>query len=253
MPSGSRSVRILALAVLVDGNGSLVTLFDGPDDVLRTKRGIAAEKHPGVCGVESQLVDDRHAPLVEVDAKIALDPGKCVFLTDGEHDVVGRHELFAGDLLGGDPPPGIQLVFHDVEQHALELATFADEGLGRTVDDDLDVLFLGVLEFPGRSLEELARLAGDDPDALRAKPHRCAAAIHGRIADTDDQHLLADGLDVLESHRLEPGDADMHMCRIVITTRTASVPCHAVRRCLRKSHRSPRRAACACSRCGGRA
>ena len=38
---------------------------------------------------------------------------------------------------------------------------------------------------------------------------RRAAAVHGRVADTDDQHLLADGLDVLEGHRLEPGDADV--------------------------------------------
>jgi hypothetical protein len=77
------------------------------------------------------------------------------------------------------------------------------------VDDDLDVLLLGVLEFPLGGLEEAARLARHHLDALRAEPERRAAAIHRRVADADDQHPLPDPVDVLERHRLEPGDADV--------------------------------------------
>ena len=66
------------------------------------------------------------------------------------------------------------------------------------VDEDLDLLFLGVLELPGRRLEELARPARHDLDVLAAEAPRRAAAVHGRVADADDQHALADLVDVAE-------------------------------------------------------
>ena len=77
------------------------------------------------------------------------------------------------------------------------------------IDDDLDALLLGVLELPVRGLEELPRLARDDLDALGAEPQRAAAAIHRRVADADDEHALADRLDVAECDRAEPIDADV--------------------------------------------
>ena len=44
---------------------------------------------------------------------------------------------------------------------------------------------------------------------LRAETQRGAAAVHGGVANADDQHLLADLVEVLERHRLEPVDADV--------------------------------------------
>src|SRR5436189_167188 len=80
---------------------------------------------------------------------------------------------------------------------------------GRVVDDDLDLLLLGVLELPGRGLEELARPARHDLDVGRAEAFRGAAAVHRRVADADDEHALLDRRDVPERHRLEPLDADV--------------------------------------------
>ena len=105
----------------------------------------------------------------------------------------------------------VEVVFDHVEGHALQLAVLEHEVFRRAVDDDLDVFFFGVFELPGRSLEELARLARHDLHVLGAEAQRRAAAVHGRVAHADDEHLLADGLDVLERHRLEPGDADVHV------------------------------------------
>ena len=85
-PVGDRQ----ALAVVVDRDGGLVPVLHRPDDVLRAPRGVAAEEHAGAGGLEGGLVDDRHVPLAELDADVALDPGKGVFLADGQDDVVAR-------------------------------------------------------------------------------------------------------------------------------------------------------------------
>ena len=95
----------------------------------------------------------------------------------------------------------------------VELAVLDHEGLGRAVDDDLDAFLLGVLQLPRGGLEEAARLARHDLHALRAEPQAGAAAVHGGVADADDQHALADLVDVPEGHRLEPGDADVDVRR----------------------------------------
>src|SRR5688572_31632700 len=78
------------------------------------------------------------------------------------------------------------------------------------VDDDLDALFLGVLELPVGSLEELPRLARDDLDVLGTEPQRAATAIHRRVADADDEHALADRAQVSERDRAEPIDPDVN-------------------------------------------
>ena len=107
-------------------------------------------------------------------------------------------------------PAAVEVVLELVEPHADQLAAFDDEFLRRVIDDDLDALLLGILELPLRRLEELPRLARDDLDVFRAEPQRAAAAIHRRVADADDEHALADGLDVAERDRAEPIDADVN-------------------------------------------
>ena len=83
------------------------------------------------------------------------------------------------------------------------------------IDDDLDALLLRILELPLGGLEEAARLARHDLDIPGAEPQRSAAAVHRRIADADDQHALADGTDVAEGDRFQPGDADMDAIALV--------------------------------------
>src|SRR5262249_60498976 len=98
-----------------------------------------------------------------------------------------------------------------VQPHAGEPAPLDDARLGRAVDPDLDALLLGVLELPLGRLEEAARLARHDFDAVGAEPEAGAAAVHGGVADADDEDALADLVDVSEGDRLEPGDADVNV------------------------------------------
>src|SRR5215831_9698104 len=202
-------VHGLTVAVAMDRDRRLVAVLDRPDDVFRPERSITAEEHLRVRGLEGHLVDYRHVPLVEPDAEVALNPGEGVLLADREDHIVRRKELLARDALGADAALRIELVLHLVELHADEATVLDDERPGRAIDDDLDALLLGVLELPLGGLEEAARLARHDLDALGAEPEARAAAVHGGVAHPDDEHALADPVDVPEGHRLEPGDTDV--------------------------------------------
>ena len=63
------------------------------------------------------------------------------------------------------------------------------------------------------ALKNCPWLARHHLDIAGAEPQRGAAAIHRGIADADDQHPLADTLDVIEGHRLQPVDADVDVGR----------------------------------------
>ena len=202
------------MAVLVDRDRGLVAVLDGPDDVLRPERGVTAEENALARRLESDLVQLRHVPLVELDAEVALDPGKRVFLADREDHVVAGNEDFLDDALALDVV-AIHLVLEPLERHAFQLSVLDDESLRRVVHDDLDVLLLRILELPLGGLEEAPGLARHHLHVLRAEPERRTAAIHGGVADADDQHALADLVDVLESDRFEPGDADVDPVRVL--------------------------------------
>ena len=96
-----------------------------------------------------------------------------------------------------------------------ELAVLDHEALRRVIDDDLDAFFLGVVQLPGRRFEVPARAARHHLDVLAAQTARRPAAIHRRVADADDQHLLADRIDVSEGDRLQPIDPDVDAIRVV--------------------------------------
>jgi hypothetical protein len=103
-------------------------------------------------------------------------------------------------------------------------AVLDHETLRRAIDHDLHGFMLGVLEFPRRGLEELARLARHDLHILGAEAQRGAAAVHGGVADADDEHALADLVDVLERDGLEPGDADVNAVALVPPGNSSSLP-----------------------------
>ena len=96
-----------------------------------------------------------------------------------------------------------------LELHADELAVLDHEPLRRVILDDVDAFFLRVLELPWRRLEVRARATRDDLRVDAAEPPRRAAAVHGGVADADDQHARAILLDVTEVHGAEPLDADV--------------------------------------------
>ena len=193
---------------------------DRPDDVLGSPGRVAAEENSGTRRLERRLVDGRHAPLVELDPHVALDPGEGVFLADRQDHVVGGQEHFVDHvrfLRLGVP-------FQPLELHALQHAVFDHEALGRVIDDDLDAFFLGVVQFPRRGFEESARAARHHLDIFAAQPARGPAAIHGGVADADDQNPLADLVDVPEGDRFQPVDADVDAVGIVAAGQISSLP-----------------------------
>ena len=84
--------HVLAMAVLVNGDRGLVAVCDRPDDVFRTKRRIATEKHACAGGLEGDRVDDRYIPLVELDADIPFHEGKGILLADREDYIVAGQD-----------------------------------------------------------------------------------------------------------------------------------------------------------------
>src|SRR6185369_12862991 len=163
--------------MLVNGDGRLMAVLHGPDDVLRTPRRVAAEEHAGARALHRHLVDDRHAPLVERDADVALDPRERVVLADGENDLVARQDDGAGHR--ADLPAVLLTPFELLELHADELAVLDHEAPGRVILDDVDFLFLRVLELPRRGLEIRTRATRDDGRLDAAKSPRGTAAVHG--------------------------------------------------------------------------
>src|SRR5690606_25299402 len=129
-----------AVAMEMDRDRRLMAVLDGPDDVLRAEGRVAAEEHARTRRLMGDRTDDRHVPLVELDAEIALDPRERILLADREHDVVAWNQHFADDRAARDPSVLVELVLELVEPHPDELAVLDDERLGRMIDDDLDTL-----------------------------------------------------------------------------------------------------------------
>src|SRR6185369_10927601 len=84
---------VLFVEKLVDRHRGVVAVGDGPDDVLRAEGGIAAEEDARHARLERSLVENRQAPLVELDARVLLDPREGVLLADRDEDVVAFEEL----------------------------------------------------------------------------------------------------------------------------------------------------------------
>src|SRR5262245_41026668 len=105
--------------MLVNRNRRFMPMRDGPDDVLRSPRRIAAEEHAGARRLHRDTVDHRHSMFVEVDADIAFDPRERVLLADRENDVVARNHDAAQDFtlllsILLEPAQPIQLETHEL-------------------------------------------------------------------------------------------------------------------------------------------
>src|SRR5690606_5227577 len=196
----------------IDGDGRLVALGHGGDDVGGAEGRVATEEHLGIGGLEGVLVELGHAPLVEHDADIPLDPGEGVFLADGhQHGVTGVE----GEILaGGHQAAAALVVVHGLdllETHAHQLAVLDDKLLGDVVVDDGDVLVDGVFLLPGGGLHLLEGAAHQHLDFLAAETTGGAATVHGGVAAAEDDDLLADHLGVLEGDAGQPVDADVDL------------------------------------------
>src|SRR5688500_10703136 len=221
--------------MLVNGDGRLMAVLHCPDDVLRTPCRVAAEEHTGARALHGHLVDDRHAPLVERDADVALDPRERVVLTDGENDLVARQDDGAGhgaDLLA------VLLAPHELlELHADELSILDHKPPGRVILDDVDRLFLRVLELPRRRLEIGTRATRAYSRRDAAMPPRGAAAIHGGVAHADDEHAWSVPVDVPAAHGAEPLEADVDVTPCGVVPAAGDVEVRAFRRDAADVHR----------------
>ncbi len=190
-PGVGRSPSGDALAVVVDADGRLVRVLDRPDDVQRTPRRVAAEEDAGARAREGRPCRPRGNPTCRSRSRCPArstgtpPPGRW---RGSRRRRGGRRCRWASAT--SLPFSSLRLV--PLELHPLELPGLDDERLRLVVDDDLDLLLLGVLELPGEALKYAARLPRHHLDVLAAEPARRAAAIHRRVADADDEDLLAD-------------------------------------------------------------
>ena len=170
------------------------------------------KEDPGIGRGEADFAHLRHVPLVELDADVALDPGKGVFLSDGEQHVVAAVPDVR--LAGGDETAAAALVDlrRDLlEGHAGQHAEIVGEFLGHQEVEDRDVLVHRVFLLPRRRLHLLEAGSDDDLDVLAAKSAGGAAAVHGGVAATQNDHPPTDLLDVTEGDAGEPVDADVNV------------------------------------------
>ncbi|GBF30344.1 hypothetical protein MnTg04_00285 [bacterium MnTg04] len=157
------------MAVLVNGDRGLVAVCDRPDDVFRAKRRIATEKHTCAGGLEGDRVDDRYIPLVELDADIPFHEGKGILLADREDYVVAGQD---DPVEFGRLQPAV-LVFVPLDYrklHAGQLALFDNHPQRRMVQQQFDLLFLGIFELPVGRLEQVSRLTRGNHDPFTAQP-----------------------------------------------------------------------------------
>ena len=117
---GGRACSVLAVQQPVDRDRGLVAVRDRPDDVLGAEGRVAAEEDVRHASTgRSSLSSDRQAPLVELDAAVALDPGEGVLLADRDQHVVALEERVG--LAGGHelaPALVVVLGLDLLERHA---------------------------------------------------------------------------------------------------------------------------------------
>ncbi len=194
----------------IDRDRRLVAVRDGPDDVLGAEGGIATEEDVGPRRGHRHLIDHRHAVAVELDADVALDPRKRIFLADSHQHVVARdmHVGFAGRHQL-PPPLRILLRRHLLEDHAGQLAALMRERLRHHEVEDRDALVLRVFLFPRRGLHFVEAGAHDHLHIITTEAPRRAAAVHGRVAAAQHDDPPADLRDVAEGDGRQPVDADV--------------------------------------------
>src|SRR5438270_7302267 len=198
------------MAQFVDRDRRLMAVRDGPDNVLRPERRVPAEEHVGQGRLHRLRIDLGHAPAIELDADVALDPREGVFLADRDEHVVAQNVLvrFASRYQVA-PALLIELGLDLLEQDAGQFAVVMSARGGHEEVEDRDAFVHRVLFFPDRGLHLLEARAHDDRDFLAAEAARGAAAIHCRVAAAEHDDAAADLVDMAERDGGQPVDADM--------------------------------------------
>ncbi len=134
-------------------------MFFGPNAASPPKKTL------GMGRLEGDGVDHRHAPFVEVDADVALDPGEGVLLADRHQHVVAfdsaRPARRSARACGG--PCRRRALRPSRTATPVRLPSAWSEFLGHEVVEDRDAFVHGVLLLPGRGLHLLEAGADDRP------------------------------------------------------------------------------------------
>src|SRR3989441_4727362 len=207
-------LEVFAVKELVDRDRGVMPMGYSPDNVLRAEGRVAAEEDLRLRRLHGDLVHERHAVPVELDAGVALDPGEGVLLPHRDEHVVALEALVG--LAGGHEAALALVVEHGLdllEGHAGELAVLVLESFRHEVIEDRNAFVLRVLLFPGRSFHLVEAGAHDDFHVLAAQAPGGAAAVHRGVAAPEDDHALADSVGVAEGDRGQPVDADVDVLR----------------------------------------
>src|SRR5690606_20624921 len=206
----------------VDGNGCLVAMRNGPDDIFRSPGRVAAKEYTRPGRHHGHPIDLGHVPLAELDPDVPLDPGEGVLLPDSHQHVVAGNDDF---LAGGDQltPTVSVLGPHDLEPHACEPAILDDELFGIMIVEDRNALALSVLDLPLQRLHILARRADRYRHLPGTEAKSRAAAVHGGVTATDHHDAATDTLYVLEGDRGQELDADVNIGGAFLTARDVEI------------------------------
>src|SRR6266498_18361 len=189
-------LEVFAVKELVDRDRGVMPMGYSPDNVLRAEGRVAAEEDLRLRRLHGDLVHERHAVLVELDAGVALE---ALIGLAGGHEAAPALVVECGlDLL---------------ESHAGEFAVLVLESFRHEVIEDGNAFVLRVLLFPGRSFHLVEAGAHDDFHVLAAQAPGGAAAVHRGVAAPEDDHALADSVGVAEGDRGQPVDADVDVLR----------------------------------------
>src|SRR5260370_20390319 len=207
------SAYVVATAEFVDGDRGIVPMRHSPDYVLGAEGGIAAEEHLRQSGLHGQRIDPWHAPAVELQANVALDPWEGVLLPDrDEHIVAGHMNAWLAGRHQAAPAVFVNALDHPLEEHAGKQTGRVREGLGRKEVVDGDAFMHGVLLLPRLGLHFCQAPPHAHLDLFAAKAPRGAAAVHGRIAAPEHDDPSANLVDGAEGPVGEPINTAVDFC-----------------------------------------
>ena len=238
---GGRSLDVLAVAELVDRDRGLVAVRDGPDDVLRAERGVAAEEDVRQGRLHGRRVDNGHAPAVELDADVALDPGKGVLLPDRDQHVVAR-EVHVG-LAGRDELAAA--LARRTRPSTFSNSTPVSRPPSCVNSFGTRQLRIGMPSCIASSFSQGDAFISSKPlrttTCTSSPPRRRdgAAAIHRRVAAAEHDDAAADLVDMAERDAGQPVDADMDVGRGLLCGRGGRDRARAARRSRRRPRPSP--------------
>jgi hypothetical protein len=214
-------VEVLAAAEQVDRDRRLVALGRRGDDVLRPERRVAAEEDLRQRRLQGLFVQHRHAPLVELEADVALDPGEGVLLADRDQHFV------AGSWNSSGSPVGIRLRRPLASYSARTISNSTPVSLPFSWRNSLGtrMLRMGMPSWMASSFSQGEAFISSKPlrtmtlTSLAAQAPRRAAAVHRGVAAAEHDDALRDLRRMAESDVGQPVDADVDVRRGFLAAR----------------------------------